>query len=224
MLEHPVAAWHELVRSRNPAALEALMDEDAVFVSPVVHNPQRGKKVAIAYLTAAFRVFFNPTFRYVREIVGPGDAMLEFETEIDGILVNGVDIIKWNESGRIVEFKDASPAEQAIDLCNSGVIAVDGAVLLGLLDQVGCDNAKREYYLTDIVGIVHVFDLLQAPDLSRSVREVMRPVSYFPESMPLDEVLVAIQRTGENLAGNVDEYGGGPRRHTQLPPNMISGH
>lgn len=62
--------------------------------------------------------------------------------------------------------------------------------------------------ITDIVGIVHVFDLLQAPDLSRPVREVARPVSYFPESMPLDEVLVAIQRTGENLAVIVDEYGG----------------
>jgi hypothetical protein len=50
-------------------------------------------------------VFFNPTFRYVREIVGPHDAMLEFETEIDGILVNGVDIIQWNDAGRIVDFK-----------------------------------------------------------------------------------------------------------------------
>ncbi|MGH7781448.1 MAG: hemolysin family protein [Candidatus Binataceae bacterium] len=62
--------------------------------------------------------------------------------------------------------------------------------------------------ITDIVGVIHVFDLLQAPDLSRSVSEVMRPVSYFPESMPLDEVLVALQRTGENLAVIVDEYGG----------------
>ncbi len=62
--------------------------------------------------------------------------------------------------------------------------------------------------ITDIVGVVHVFDLLQAPDLSRPVSEVMRPVSYFPESMPLDEALVAMQRTGENLAVVVDEYGG----------------
>jgi putative hemolysin len=62
--------------------------------------------------------------------------------------------------------------------------------------------------ITDIVGIVHVFDLLQAPDLSRPVSEVMRPVSYFAESMPLDEALVAMQRTGENLAVVVDEYGG----------------
>lgn len=62
--------------------------------------------------------------------------------------------------------------------------------------------------ITDIVGVVHVFDLLQAPDLTRPVAEVMRPVSYFPESMPLDEVLVALQRTGENMGVIVDEYGG----------------
>ena len=62
--------------------------------------------------------------------------------------------------------------------------------------------------ITDIVGVVHVFDLLQSPDLSRPVSDIMRPVSYFPESMPLDEVLVAMQRTGENLAVIVDEYGG----------------
>jgi putative hemolysin len=62
--------------------------------------------------------------------------------------------------------------------------------------------------ITDIVGVVHVFDLLRAPDLSRPVSDVMRPVSYFPESMPLDEALVAMQRTGENLSVIVDEYGG----------------
>ncbi len=56
--------------------------------------------------------------------------------------------------------------------------------------------------------MVHVFDLLEAPDLSRPVSEVMRPVSYFPESTPLDEILLALQRTGENMAVVVDEYGG----------------
>ncbi|HYB89839.1 MAG TPA: hemolysin family protein [Candidatus Binataceae bacterium] len=62
--------------------------------------------------------------------------------------------------------------------------------------------------ITDIIGIVHVFDLLEAPDLSRPVSEVMRPVSYFPESMPLDEVLLAMQRTAETMGVIVDEYGG----------------
>ena len=50
-------------------------------------------------------MFFNPTFRYVREIIGPTDAMLEFETTLDGVLVNGVDIIKWNQDNQIIEFK-----------------------------------------------------------------------------------------------------------------------
>ena len=62
--------------------------------------------------------------------------------------------------------------------------------------------------ITDIVGVVHVFDLLEAPDLSAPVSEVMRPVSYFPESMPLDEVLLALQRTREHMSVIVDEYGG----------------
>ena len=97
--------WHRLVRTNDAAGLHALLAEDAVFHSPVVHAPQHGRGLAAMYLSAAFKVFFNPTFRYVREIVGPGDAMLEFETEIDGIRVNGVDIIRWNADGRIVDFK-----------------------------------------------------------------------------------------------------------------------
>jgi hypothetical protein len=103
--EHPVTAWHRLVQERNPRGLDTLLDQDAVFISPVVHTPQRGKRIAATYLNAAFQVFLNPTFRYVREIIGNTDAMLEFETEIDGVLVNGVDIIKWNDAGHIVEFK-----------------------------------------------------------------------------------------------------------------------
>ena len=124
MPDHPIAAWHELVRSRNPAGLEGLLDEDAVFVSPVVHSPQRGKRLAAAYLTAAFHVFLNSTFRYVREIIGPSDAMLEFETEIDGVMVNGVDIIKWNESGRIVEFKVMIRPLKAINLVHQRMAAM----------------------------------------------------------------------------------------------------
>ena len=105
MTAHPLEAWHLLVRTQDPSGLNSLLAEDAVFHSPVVHTPQRGRKLASWYLSAAFHVFSNPTFRYVREIVGPSDAVLEFETEIDGILVNGVDLIKWNGSGQIVEFK-----------------------------------------------------------------------------------------------------------------------
>lgn len=116
MTEHPIQTWHRLVQERNPAGLDALLDADAVFLSPVVHAPQRGKKLTAMYLSAAFQVFFNPNFRYVREIIGSHDAMLEFETEIDGIMVNGVDIIQWNDAGRIVEFKVMLRPLKAINL------------------------------------------------------------------------------------------------------------
>ena len=100
-----IETWHRLVRTGDVAGLRELVDEDAVMHSPVVHTPQRGRKLTVMYLAAAFQVLRNPTFRYVREIVGAHDAMLEFETEIDGILVNGVDIIRWNDANRIVDFK-----------------------------------------------------------------------------------------------------------------------
>ena len=105
MSTHPIQTWHNLVKARDPSGLDALLADDAEFLSPVVHTPQRGKALTKAYLSAAFRVFSNPSFRYVREIIGPTDAMLEFETEIDGITVNGVDIIKWNHEGKIVEYQ-----------------------------------------------------------------------------------------------------------------------
>ena len=100
-----LASWHRLVRSHDDAALEALLAEDAVFHSPVVHTPQRGRALAARYLSAAFQVFFNDTFRYVREVVQDHDAILEFEVEIDGIHVNGVDMIRWDANDRIVDFK-----------------------------------------------------------------------------------------------------------------------
>ncbi|RUL63181.1 nuclear transport factor 2 family protein [Dyella dinghuensis] len=116
MNEHALETWHRLVRTQDSSGLDALLAHDAVFYSPVVHAPQRGKALAAAYLSAAFTVFFNPTFRYVREIVGPSDAMLEFETDIDGILVNGVDLIKWDDTGHIVEFKVMIRPLKAINL------------------------------------------------------------------------------------------------------------
>lgn len=124
MTDHPIETWHRLVREHDPSGLNALLAEDAVFHSPVVHTPQRGRKLTAGYLSAAFHVFFNPTFRYVREIVGASDAVLEFETEIDGILVNGVDLIKWNDVGQIVEFKVMIRPLKAINLIHHRMAAV----------------------------------------------------------------------------------------------------
>lgn len=105
MTPDPIARWHHIVNGRDAAGLDALLAEDAVFHSPVVHTPQVGKAVTRAYLSAALAVFGNASFRYRRELYGEHDAVLEFELEIDGIAINGVDLIRWNDAGRITEFK-----------------------------------------------------------------------------------------------------------------------
>jgi SnoaL-like domain len=117
-------AWHEVARTRNVAGLGALLADEVVFHSPVVHTPQVGKAIATRYLAAAFQVFFDGSFRYVREIVGPSDAALEFQVEIDGIAVNGMDLIKWNDAGRIVEFKVMIRPLKAINLIHQKMAAL----------------------------------------------------------------------------------------------------
>lgn len=111
-----LSTWHELVASRNTKGLGALLADNVVFHSPVVHTPQVGKAITTQYLAAAFHVFFNETFQYVREITGPRDAVLEFQVVIDGITVNGVDMLKWDDEGRIVEFKVLIRPLKAINL------------------------------------------------------------------------------------------------------------
>jgi hypothetical protein len=101
----PLEAWHEIVRTRDGAALESLLDDDVIFESPVVHTPQLGKRVTSLYLRAALALLNNEKFRYDNEWPGPSSAVLEFVTEVDGITINGVDIISWNEAGKITHFK-----------------------------------------------------------------------------------------------------------------------
>ena len=105
MQPNALHAWHEVVRTRDARALDALLAENAVFHSPVVHTPQVGKALTRQYLHAAMHVFFNDTFRYVREIADGRQAMLEFEVTMDGVHVNGIDVIRWNEQGLIDDFK-----------------------------------------------------------------------------------------------------------------------
>jgi hypothetical protein len=124
MSVNPIASWHALVDGRRSADIASLLDEDCVFHSPVVHTPQRGRRLAAMYLGAAFQVFLNPSFRYVREIVGERDAMLEFETELDGVLVNGVDIVRWNDAGLIVDFKVMLRPLKAINLVHAKMAAM----------------------------------------------------------------------------------------------------
>lgn len=111
-----LSSWHALVRSRDPRGLDALLADDVVLHSPVVHTPQVGKPIVTAYLSAALQVFANGSFRYVRELVGERDAVLEFETTIDGIAVNGVDMVRWDATGRICDFKVMVRPLKAINL------------------------------------------------------------------------------------------------------------
>ncbi len=98
-------AWHRLVREQNTALLDELLADDVTFHSPVVHTPQEGKAITRLYLTAATEVLGGDGFEYVREVVDGRNAILEFRTEIDGIVINGIDMIHWNADGKIDDFK-----------------------------------------------------------------------------------------------------------------------
>ena len=100
-----LAAWHELVASRDPAGLSELLADDVVFHSPIVHTPQEGRARTSMYLTGAMHVLGNDDFTYVREVVDGPNAVLEFTTTIDGIQVNGVDMIEFNDEGQISDFQ-----------------------------------------------------------------------------------------------------------------------
>jgi ketosteroid isomerase-like protein len=124
MTPDTITRWHHLVNARDAAGLDALLADDAVFHSPVVHTPQVGKAVTRAYLAAALAVFVNDSFRYRRELYGENDAVLEFDVEIDGIAVNGVDMIRWNAEGRIMEFKVMLRPLKAVTLIHEKMAAM----------------------------------------------------------------------------------------------------
>ena len=98
--------WYAYMTSHDHAALWALLDPEAVFESPVVHTPQRGREIAFKYLAGAEQVLGGEGFRYVGEWRSDAGAVLEFETRIDGVAINGVDIITFSADGeRILNFK-----------------------------------------------------------------------------------------------------------------------
>jgi hypothetical protein len=97
--------WHAMVAARGLDGLDELLADEVVFQSPAVHTPQVGKAITTKYLTAAFQVLAGDQFRYVGEWHGEQSAVLEFETAIGDVQVNGVDMIWWDASDRIVRFK-----------------------------------------------------------------------------------------------------------------------
>jgi hypothetical protein len=94
-----------ILDDHSPEGLAAQLADTVVFRSPVVHTPQEGKAITMAYLTAAGQTLGGDTFRYTRAFDCGDKAVLEFECVMDGILVNGVDMIEWNADGQITDFK-----------------------------------------------------------------------------------------------------------------------
>jgi hypothetical protein len=108
--------WYDYIRSKDHAALWDLLHPDAVFESPVVHSPQRGREITFKYLSSAEKVLAGPGFAYVGEWRSDTGAVLEFENEIGGIKINGVDIITFSADGRIMHFKVMVRPLKAINL------------------------------------------------------------------------------------------------------------
>jgi hypothetical protein len=103
-----IARWHEVVETKDPALLDALLADDCVFRSPAVHTPQEGKAVTTQYLAAAM-VVLGPSLTYRRQWYADDSAVLQFEAELDGpdgkkLSVDGIDMITWGDDGRITEF------------------------------------------------------------------------------------------------------------------------
>ncbi len=99
--------WHQFIETKNPKILEELLANEVTFYSPIVWTPQEGKQITKIYLMAALEVFGgeNSNFTYVKQVIDKNNFFLEFTTMIDGVTVNGIDMIEVNEEGKITGFK-----------------------------------------------------------------------------------------------------------------------
>jgi len=117
-------AWHQLIQERNFKNIASLLADEVAMHSPIVHTPVAGKAVVTLYLTAAFYTFLNDEFKYVRQLSDDNTAILEFTTIIDGIFVNGVDMIIWNSEGKITDFKVMVRPLKAVNLIHKKMEAM----------------------------------------------------------------------------------------------------
>ncbi len=138
MIEQTVQRWHEHLRGRLEGGLDALLHDDVVFYSPIVYTPQRGKAITTMYLRAASVALPGERpdggapaddgggggFRYTKEVLAGDTAVLEFETTVEGRYVNGVDIIRCDDEGRIVEFRVMIRPLQAVEAVHRQMAAM----------------------------------------------------------------------------------------------------
>lgn len=137
MIEAVIEKWHAHLRGNLPGGLDELLDDDVVFYSPIVYTPQEGKAITTLYLQAAGQTLpgdpsestspGNGTsgggFRYTKTVMAGDTAVLEFETTVEGKYVNGVDIIRCNDAGRIIEFRVMIRPLQAVNLVHQQMAA-----------------------------------------------------------------------------------------------------
>lgn len=126
MIHDVIERWHLHMRGQLPGGLDELLDDDVVFYSPVVYTPQAGKAITTLYLSAAGQTLpgektsstgdSSKGFRYTKQVLSGDTAVLEFETTVEGKYVNGVDIIRCNDAGKIIEFRVMIRPLQAINL------------------------------------------------------------------------------------------------------------
>ena len=139
MIEEVVRQWHAIVRGESPGGLDEILADDVVFYSPVVFTPQEGKDITKLYLQAAGTTFSGGGdeqakprvdggagggFRYTKQVLSGNQAVLEFETELGGKYVNGVDIIECNDEGKIVEFRVMIRPLQAVNMLHAQMKAM----------------------------------------------------------------------------------------------------
>lgn len=139
IIEQTIQRWHEFLRGKAPDGLDELLHDDVVFYSPIVYTPQEGKEITKLYLLAAGQTLPGDRpegadgadvasgsggFRYTKQVLAGDTAVLEFETTVEGKYVNGVDIIRCDADGRIVEFRVMIRPLQAVNLVHQQMAAM----------------------------------------------------------------------------------------------------
>ncbi|MGB1200215.1 MAG: nuclear transport factor 2 family protein [Cognaticolwellia aestuarii] len=116
--------WHTMIKNKQVDQVSTLLADNVTLFSPVIHTPIQGQQMVSMYLTAAFHTFLNGTFNYDREFTADNAAVLEFSLNIDGIDINGIDMITWNEEGKITEFKVMIRPYKALNMINDQMTAM----------------------------------------------------------------------------------------------------
>ncbi len=116
MSNQMIAKWHAYMENPSEEALSAMLHDDVTFISPVVFTPQQGKAKTMQYLLSAGTVFNDTQFKYVNETEAGNRMILEFECQMDGKYVNGVDIIDFDDDGLITQFKVMVRPLQAVNM------------------------------------------------------------------------------------------------------------